>query len=133
LKAKQILTIGVVAILLGVANVEVAQAQPPVVPTTTVQSIGTVSAFNSSSIAIRSEPSEKPVRYSASSTTTFMDENGAPVPLVMFKAGVPVTVDYVRLGDRLIARRVIVLRSLTAGPAIVDRKAPIMTAAVEKN
>jgi hypothetical protein len=133
MKAKQILTIGVAAILLGVANVEVAQAQPPVVPTTTVQSIGTVSAFSSSSIAIRSEPSERPIRYSASSTTTFMDENGAPVPLVMLKAGVPVMVDYVRLGDRLIARRVIVLRSLTAGPAIVERKAPIMTAAVETN
>lgn len=133
MNAKQILTIGVAAILLGVANVDVAHAQPPVVPTTTVQTIGTVSAFNSSSITIRSAQSERPVRYSASSTTTFMDENGAPVPLVMLKAGVPVTVDYVRLGDRLIVRRVIVLRSLTAGPAIVDRKAPIMTASVEKN
>jgi hypothetical protein len=46
---------------------------------------------------------------------------------------VPVTVDYVRVGDRLIARRVIVLRSLAARPAIVDKKVQIMTAAAETN
>ncbi|MEZ0254377.1 MAG: hypothetical protein ACAI37_03825 [Chthoniobacter sp.] len=132
MKAKQILTIGVAAILFSVAKVDVSHAQPTAVPTTTVQSVGTVSAFSSGSIAIRPEQGDKPVRYSSSSTTTFMDENGAPVPLVMLKAGVPVTVDYVRLGDRLIARRVIVLRSLAVGPAIVEKKA-IMTASVETN
>jgi len=121
------------AIFFGVAAVEQVRAQAPATPVVTTRETGTVSAFNPSSIAIRLEASEKSVRYSASSATLFMDENGAPVPPVMLKMGVPVAVDYVQKGGRLVARKVMVLRSLTPGPAIVDKKTPVMTAAVEGN
>lgn len=132
MKTSLILALSAFTIFSELTAMNTARAEAPVVPTATVQQIGTISAFGSSFVSLRAEAAGRPVRYSASATTTFMDENGASIPLSMLKPGVPVSVDYVRVGDRCIARRVIVLRSLTAGPAIVQ-KAPIMTAAVERN
>lgn len=133
MKTNPIFCLGALAIFSSFAALDTGHAEPPVVPAATLQSAGTVSAYGSNSITIRTDDSARNVRYASSATTTFMDENGAPVPMVMLKAGVPVTIDYVRLGDRLVARRVIVLRSLTAGPAIVQKKTPLITAAVEAN
>ncbi len=133
MKTNEIRVVVAAAIFFGVAAVEQMQAQAPATPVVTTRETGTVSAFNPSSIAIRLEASEKAVRYSASAATIFMDESGAPVPPVMLKMGVPVTVDYVQKGGRLVARKVMVLRSLTPGPAIVESKKPIITAAVEGN
>lgn len=133
MKTNEIRVVVAAAVLFGVAAVDEVRAQAPAAPVVTTRETGTVSAFNPSSIAIRLEASEKSVRYTSSTATIFMDESGAPVPPAMLKMGVPVAVDYVQKGGRLVACKVMVLRSLTPGPAIVESKKPIITAAVEGN
>jgi hypothetical protein len=80
---------------------------------TTTTSAGTISEFSPDTIVIRSETSPEPVRYSYSKSTTYVDETGAPVSLELVKSGLPVTVHYVKEGDRMVANRVIVRRQTT--------------------
>jgi hypothetical protein len=133
MKTNEILVVGAAAMLFSMAAADEVRAQSPATPAVIIRETGTISAFNPSSIAIRLEAGDKSARYITSKTTVFMDESGATVPLVMLKMGVPVAVDYVEKGGRLVARKVMVLRSLVAGPAIVEKKTPVMTAAVEGN
>ena len=89
---------------------------PPVDPsiskttttTTTTNADGTISSFTKDEFVTTSPTSNKPVTYGYSKTTQYVDENGAPVSIEIVKSGVPVTVSYVRDGDRYIAQRVIV-------------------------
>ncbi len=89
---------------------------------TTTTSAGTISEFSPDTIVIRSETSPEPMRYTYSKTTTYVDETGAPVSLELVKSGLPVTVHYVKEGDRLVANRVIVRRTTTKSPAVVEEK-----------
>lgn len=102
--------------------------------TTSTTSAGTVSEFSPDTIVIRSETSPEPLRYSYSKTTTYVDETGAPVSLETVKSGLPVTVSYVREGDRLVASRVIVRRAATttttapvAVPEAIEKKTTTTT------
>jgi len=89
----------------------------------TTESAGTVSEFSPDTIIIRSESSPEPIRYSYSKTTTYVDDAGNPVSMEVIKSGLPVTVHYVKEGDRVIARRVIVHRSATTtAPASIEEK-----------
>ncbi len=89
---------------------------PPVDPsiakttttTTTTNADGTISSFTKDEIVTTSPGSKKPVTYVYTKTTQYVDENGAPVSMEIVRSGVPVTVSYVRDGDRYIAQRVIV-------------------------
>ena len=92
--------------------------------TTTTQSSGTINEFSPDTIVIRSESAPEPVRYSYSKTTTYVDETGAPVSIETVKSGLPVTVEYARIGDRLVARRVIVRRAVVTTPAapVIEKK-----------
>ena len=91
---------------------------PPVDPsiskttttTTTTNADGTISSFANGEFVTTSPASERPVTYSYTKTTQYVDEDGAPVSVEIVKSGVPVTVSYVRDGDRYIAQRVIVHR-----------------------
>ena len=99
---------------------------------TTTTSAGTISEFSPDTIVIRSETSPEPLRYSYSKTTTYVDEAGAPVSMELVKSGLPVTVQYVREGDRLVANRVIVRRvTTTAAPvapaAVLEKKTTTTT------
>jgi hypothetical protein len=87
-----------------------AAAQATVVRTTSTTSAGTITEFNPDTIVIRSETEPQPIRYAYRKTTTYVDEAGNPVSLEVVKSGVPVTVQYVREGDQLIASKVIVRR-----------------------
>jgi hypothetical protein len=89
---------------------------------TTTESAGTISEFSPDTIIIRSESSPEPIRYSYSKTTTYVDDAGNPVSMEVVKSGVPVTVHYVKEGDRVIARRVIVHRTTTSAPARIEEK-----------
>jgi hypothetical protein len=61
------------------------------------------------------------VSYSYSKSTTYVDETGAPVSMDVVKSGLPVTVHYVKEGDRMMANRVVVRRSTTtSSPAVVE-------------
>ena len=89
---------------------------PPVDPsiskttttTTTTNADGTISSFAKDEFAIKSQTSDEAVTYRYTKTTQYVDENGAPVSVEVVKSGVPVTVTFVRDGNRFVAQRVIV-------------------------
>lgn len=115
------------SIALSLASAAIAQTS-----VTTTTSAGTISEFSPETIVIRSESSPEPLRYTYSKTTTYVDETGAPVSMDLVKSGLPVTVHYVKEGDRLVANRVIVRRTTTTtapatAPAVIEKKSTTTT------
>ena len=102
---------------------------------TTTTSAGTISEFSPDTIVIRSETDPAPIRYSYSKTTTYVDETGAPVSMTTVKSGLPVTVYYVKDGDRMIANRVVVRKQTTtkAPVAIEEKKTTTTTTTTTDN
>ncbi len=88
---------------------------------TTTTTAGTISEFSPDTIIVRSETAPEPIRYSYTKTTTYVDDAGQPVSLETVRSGLPVTVHYVREGDRMIANRVIVHRAKA-----VTEEAPVV-------
>ena len=98
--------------------------------TTTITSAGTISEFGPETIIIRSESSPQPIRYSYSKTTTYVDETGAPVSIETVKSGLPVTVYYTKVGDGMMASKVIVRKRVVKdAPAIEEKKITTTTTA----
>jgi hypothetical protein len=83
---------------------------------TTTTTTGTVSEFSPQAIVVRTESTPEPVRYSFSKSVTYVDETGAPVSREIIKSGIPVTVHYVKEGDRMLASRVVVKKTTTTRP-----------------
>lgn len=82
--------------------------------TTTTTGAGTISEFSpGQTIVLRSTTNASPVTYATSTSTVYVDETGAPVAVEKIAPGVPVTVHYAREGDRMIANRVVVTRTVT--------------------
>ncbi|WP_009961239.1 hypothetical protein [Verrucomicrobium spinosum] len=80
--------------------------------TTTTSGAGTISEFSpGQTIVLRS--TSGPLTYATSSSTVYVDETGAPVAVEKIATGVPVTVHYVQEGDRMVANRVVVTRTVT--------------------
>ena len=100
-----------------------ASAQSTVTTTSSTTSNGTISEFSPSSITVRTDSGVAPLSYSYSKTTTYVDESGNPVSVETVRSGVPVTVYYTRDGDRMLASKVIVHRSVTTTP---DVSAPVI-------
>jgi hypothetical protein len=128
MKMKYTLMIGAAAmtcLTLGAATD--ARAQETVVQTTTTRDPGTISEFGPDEMIVRSETLPEPIRYGVSKTTTYVDEDGVPVAVEQVKTGVPVTVEYSRVGDRLVARRVIVRRTITPGGTVIQKKTTTTT------
>ncbi len=101
--------------------------------TTTTTSAGTISEFGPEMIIVRSESSPEPLRYSYSKTTTYVDETGAPVSIETVKSGLPVTVYYMKVGDRMVASKVIVRKAVVkAVPTIEEKKTTTTTTTTEK-
>lgn len=86
------------------------QKTTTVTTTTTTSGAGTVTQYvpGSPNLILRSETG--PLTYSVSKTTTFVDDAGTPVAVESISPGVPVTVQYVQEGDRMVASRVVVVR-----------------------
>ena len=80
--------------------------------TTTTSGAGTITSYTpgSPTLVLRSTTEAHPLTYAVSSSTTWVDESGAPIAVENIAPGLPVTVQYVREGDRLIASRVVVVR-----------------------
>ena len=96
--------------------------------TTTTTTAGTISEFGPETIIVRSETSPEPIRYSYSKTTTYVDETGAPVSIETVKSGLPVTVHYTKVGDRMMASKVIVRKAVVkVVPAIEEKKTTTTT------
>jgi hypothetical protein len=123
----------VLGLMLITVNVTFAQTAVKETTTTTT-SAGTISEFGPETIIIRSETSPQPIRYSYSKTTTYVDETGAPVSLETVKSGLPVTVHYVKVGDRMMASKVIVKRAVTVPttPIVEEKKTTTTTTTEQK-
>lgn len=80
--------------------------------TTTTTSEGTVSEFGPQGIIIKTTTGTQPVRYISSETTNYVDENGNAVSAKLVTSGLPVTVFYTKVGDTLIASKIMVRASL---------------------
>ena len=133
MKTSQILIVA--AAVCSLPLIAVSQDRTETVQTTTAtQSTGTINEFGPDTIVIRSESAPAPIRYSYSKTTTYVDENGAPVSIETVKSGLPVTVEYTKIGDQLVARRVVVRRAVVTTPAapVIEKKTTTTTTTTEK-
>ena len=112
----------------------VAQTAVESTTTTTTNSAGTISEFSPETIVIRTETSPEPVRYSYTKTTTYVDEAGTPVSMALVKSGLPVTVYYVKDGDKMVASKVIVRKAVTVVPSIpvIEEKKTTTTTTTDK-
>ena len=103
-------------------------ATPTTWAQTALQTVGTLSGLSPDTILVRSTASGELVRYFSSQTTMYVDETGAPlISIDLLKAGIPVTVQYIKVADQLVASRVSLGNASTVGPT-EKTKAPIATA-----
>jgi hypothetical protein len=107
--------------------------------TTTVESLnsaGTISDFGPDAITIQSSSAPAPLHYSATKTTTYVDDTGAPVSLDVVKSGLPVTVYYTKTGDEMVASRVVVSRATTTAapvaPIVEEKKTTTTTTTTQQ-
>lgn len=116
--------------------VHVAAAAPaPIVETTqtTTMSAGTISEFGPERIIIRTESSPDPLRYSYGKTTTYVDESGRPVSIKTVKSGLPVTVYHTKVGNALVATKVIVRKAAVVPIPLVEQKKTTTTTTTREN
>ena len=100
------------------------------VVSSTTTTAGTISEFTpGSQIVVRTEQGSAPVTYSVGKTVTYVDETGAPVSAELVKSGLPVTVHYIKEGDRMIANKVVVRKTTTttSSPVVEERKTTTTT------
>ncbi|MCC6881640.1 MAG: hypothetical protein WBE58_23000 [Verrucomicrobiales bacterium] len=71
---------------------------------------GIVSKFGHQEFLITREGEELPVRYTYGEETSYIDEDGHPIAVTTVKSGLPVTVYYTKVGDTLVASKVMVRR-----------------------
>lgn len=106
-------TIHIAAFALALGILSPLQAQEvTTTQTTTTQTVGTVNEIGTDALVIRSETASSPLRYSVTESTTYVDEAGQPVDIELIRAGYPVTVHYDTVGDRRVASKVIVRKSV---------------------
>jgi hypothetical protein len=106
--------------------------QDAVTQTTTTSSDGTITQFSPTgdTVVLHSETSSQPITYSYTKSTTVVDESGNPVDVSVIKTGVPVHVFYDRDGDRMVARKIVVARTVQnvpAQPAVIEKKTTTTT------
>ena len=122
-------------LMLLTANVTLAQTAVKETTTTTTTTAGTISEFGPETIIIRSETAPEPIRYSYTKTTTYVDETGAPVSIETVKSGLPVTVYYIKVGDKMVASKVIVRKAVVKvvpAPTIEEKKTTTTTTTTDK-
>ena len=127
MKKQLILAIAVSSLLAALP----VNAQTVVRETTTVQPteiVGTVTELDPDAIVVRTPEATAPVRYTFTKTTEYVDEAGNRVTQDIVKSGVPVTIRYVKEGDRMVVNRVIVRKQTTTVPeAVTTRKTTTTT------
>jgi hypothetical protein len=76
-----------------------------------LEAVGTVTEWGPDNVIIREKDVAAPVRFGFSKRVEYVDAAGNPVSREVITSGVPVTVRYVREGDRMLVDRVIVQRT----------------------
>ncbi len=101
----------------------IARAQTIEASRTTITSDGVVSEFGPQGLMIKTAIDSQPIRYISTDTTNYVDELGNPVSASLVTAGIPTTVYYTKVGDRLIASKVMVRTGAAARvvtPAVTE-------------
>ncbi len=106
----KILAAATLALTVSTTTVSAAEVEKT---TTVTTSGGTISEFGPERFIIKTETSPDPVTYTYSKTTTYVDEAGSPVSIETVKSGLPVTVHYTKVGDKFVASKVIVRKTVT--------------------
>ena len=83
---------------------------------------------------LKTEAAPEPIRYSYTTKTVYVDEAGAPVTMTTVKSGLPVTVYYTKVGDKMVASKVVVKKTVVkpAAPVIEEKKSSTTTTTTEK-
>jgi len=117
----------------AVRETTIVQPQAPAVQetTTTTTTQGTLGEFGGQSISVNLDAGRPPVRYVSSETTNYVDESGAPLEISTVRPGVPVTIHYTKVGDTLVASRVVVRQSRTS-TSTVTTPAPAPAPVLER-
>ena len=89
-------------------------------------------APTSNSVIIRSTSNPEPIRYSVTKETTVVNQAGQPVTIDTLRSGIPAEVHYHRVGDQIVASRIVVNSSsttTTTAPAVAPSTTVITTPA----
>lgn len=88
---------------------------------------GTVTEFAPDTVILQQKEVATPVRYSFAKTVEYVDEAGNPVGRDIVKTGIPVTVRYIKEGDRMLVNRVIVHKTAVVQPQAVTTESATTT------
>ena len=106
----------------------------PVTGTTTTEqstttSTGTITTYTPGTdyIAFRTTTDTAPVKYYYTKSTTILDPEGRTVTWSAVRPDLPATVYYVREGDRMVARKIVLSK-----PAVVESKETTTTTTTTK-
>ena len=115
-----------VALAMAVAQTTtVTKSTDPVTGTTTTESTTTTSAGTivaaptSDYISFRTSTTAEPVRYYYTKSTTLVDPAGQTVEWSAIRPDMPATVYYVKEGDRMIVRKVVLTKPVSA---VIEKK-----------
>ncbi|CAN5823946.1 hypothetical protein BH11VER1_BH11VER1_24160 [soil metagenome] len=101
--------------------------------TTWITSAGTISDFGPKTIVVTTGTSPDPLRYTHNKATTYVDEKGKAVSIETVKSGLPVTVFYTKVGDTMIASKVIVRSTVAVPVPVIEKKKTVITTITETN
>jgi hypothetical protein len=106
-----------------------AQQSTTVNTVTATETVGTISELSPDALVIHSETSSSPMNYTYTKSTTYVDDAGVPVSIETVKSGMPVTVHYTQEGDRMVATKVVVRKTMTTtdGSTIQKRRTTTTT------
>jgi hypothetical protein len=79
--------------------------------TAPLEATGTITEWGPENVIIREKDVAAPVHYGFAKRVDYVDAAGNPVAREVIRSGAPVTVRYVREGDRMLVDRVIVQRA----------------------
>jgi hypothetical protein len=126
----KMLAIGAIsALALSVAVAQetttITKSTDPVTGTTTTESttttsVGTIAAVPTSDyISFRTTTTAEPVKYYYTKSTTVVDPTGRMVEWAAIRPDMPATVYYVKEGDRMIVRKVMLTKPVTE---VIEKK-----------
>ena len=100
-----------------------------VTETSTTSAIGTIATYTPGTdyITFRTSTDAAPVRYYYTKDTTILDPEGQIVTWSAVRPDLPATVYYVRDGDRMIVRKIVLSK-----PAVIEKKETTTTTTTER-
>ena len=106
-----------------------AAAGTEITETSATSESGTITTYTPGTdyITFRAGTTGTPVRYYYSKDTTILDPEGRTVTWSAVRPDLPATVYYVRSGDRMIVRKIVLSK-----PAVIEKKETTTTTTTEK-